>query len=714
MNKANNNKIISSNPLFIAGGALPLGYPAYIVRKIENKIDNAIFNRHKNVYIRGPRQIGKTSLLFKLRERLKTTAWTCSFINLATMKKNLPEWFEQIGEIIFQDCQLEGKYIPLKNLNDLRSFLLKRLGVGNDINPIKLALFLDEIEGIFDVGHSNEFLMLLRDLFQQYRGQFIIIAAGSVKARNLIGDPRMSPFNVADEIGIGDFSEEECSQLTENLKNFMPSIENVVRESIYFWTSGHPYLTQKICEILEDRFISEKLSKVTKEDVDIIVNSELLLSEVDATDSHMLHVHKEMANLLPVQFDILKRILNGEKVYSTEKNSYSLYLTGIIKTLDGKPFQMRNQIYLELLKKYYLNKEFASRFFVRRRKFSWLHLTDLHLGMKDQDWRWPNLRERFFEDIKELYKRCGPWDLVFFTGDITQKGAAEEFNKADIILEQIWDQFKNLGFSPQLLVIPGNHDLVRPSDDLQPAVRLIVKYWNMDSAVRNEFWQNLNSEYRQVISDAFRNYSHWWQKKQYNDLDINYGILPGDFSATFEKNGRKIGIIGLNSSFLQLTGEDYEGKLVIHPLQFHAVCSEDGPEWAKQHDACILLTHHPPAWLDKESQKHFNSEIIDHGRFAIHLCGHMHETKFQEIAVGGNASNRLMQGRSFFGLEYYGEKVKRSHGYSVGKIEFSSERGQITIWPREARLGGGELNIVPDYSVKLTDNQHMTPVDFEL
>ena len=58
---------------------------------------------------------------------------------------------------------------------------------------------------------------------------------------------------------------------------------------------------------------------------------------------------------------------------------------------------------------------------------SWLHLTDFHQGMADQDWLWPNMQERFYEDLEYLHGECGPWDLVLFTGDLTQSGLAEEF-----------------------------------------------------------------------------------------------------------------------------------------------------------------------------------------------------------------------------------------------------------------------------------------------
>jgi hypothetical protein len=61
---------------------------------------------------------------------------------------------------------------------------------------------------------------------------------------------------------------------------------------------------------------------------------------------------------------------------------------------------------------------------------SWLHLTDFHQGMQDQDWLWPNFRERFLLDLERICKECNSLDLVLFTGDLTQKGSIDEFNKS--------------------------------------------------------------------------------------------------------------------------------------------------------------------------------------------------------------------------------------------------------------------------------------------
>ncbi|MGK7905616.1 MAG: AAA-like domain-containing protein [Synechococcus sp.] len=346
--------------------------------------------------------------------------------------------------------------------------------------------------------------------------------------------------------------------------------------------------------------------------------------------------------------------------------------------------------------------------------FSWLHLTDLHQGMQEQNWLWPSVKEVFFKDLESLHEKCGPWDLVLFTGDLTQRGSKEEFNRIDDILEELWTHLKKLGSSPQLLAVPGNHDLVRPNFK-DPCVRLL-KQWPELHDIQEEFWEEADSPYRQVVTTAFKNYAEWWEKQPFRARKLNEGILPGDFSFTFEKEQAKLGVLGLNTSFLQLTSDDYEGKLAIHARQFHQACSGNGVDWAKQHHVCLLLTHHPPSWLTTESKQDLRGEIVAHGRFAAHLCGHMHDVTFQDISEGGTEARRVWQGRSLFGLEYLGSNkdVQRLHGYTAGRIELSDKAGQLIFWPRQALLQGGQRKIAPDYTLDLTDDQHIKPRSIEL
>ncbi len=323
----------------------------------------------------------------------------------------------------------------------------------------------------------------------------------------------------------------------------------------------------------------------------------------------------------------------------------------------------------------------------------WLHLTDLHIGMNGQAPLWPNMEQQILDDLAYLRKEIGTWDLVLFTGDLTQKGTKEEFEAFEKHLLKLWDKFNAWGFEPKLLAVPGNHDLIRPSNATEPALITLLHNWNLE-AVQTPFWENNDCPQRQLISTAFDNFSQWWQHTAIPKPDtLSSGLLPGEWSATFTKDGLDLGIVGLNSAFLQLGGGNFEKKLHLDVRQLHEACKGNGAEWTKQQDACLLLTHHPISWLSDEAQKHFSDEIhFPPERFALHLFGHQHEANLTTVSHGGGNERRGLQGSSLFGLEHWGEaQAKREHGYSLSELQMEDSEYKLRVWPRRAieKQGGG-------------------------
>ncbi|MEX2260880.1 MAG: metallophosphoesterase, partial [Bryobacteraceae bacterium] len=213
---------------------------------------------------------------------------------------------------------------------------------------------------------------------------------------------------------------------------------------------------------------------------------------------------------------------------------------------------------------------------VRLATFTWLHLTDLHCGLQPQNWLWPRMHQVFLDDLSVLHDECGPWDLVLFSGDMTQRGGRDEFAKVDEILERLWIHMRALGSTPVFFAVPGNHDIERP-DPETPEV-LLLNEWVGRPNVQERFWSRSDSAYRKVVDQAFHNYSDWWNGNTLRPAQVRQGLLPGDFSATINKQSLRIGLVGLNTTFLQLTAADYRGRLALHPLQFQSVCGNDnGP-----------------------------------------------------------------------------------------------------------------------------------------
>lgn len=348
-----------------------------------------------------------------------------------------------------------------------------------------------------------------------------------------------------------------------------------------------------------------------------------------------------------------------------------------------------------------------------KNSFSWLHLTDFHYGLKGQDCLWPTLREPFLDSLAALHERCGPWDAVLFTGDLVQSGESAQFEKMQAdVLDPLWEKLRELGSGDAvLLAVPGNHDLYRPNPlEDNPALDVLLEKDGFQR-IEAKFWDLPAGGYRRVVNDAFAAYSQWWDKAPHRP-DVKTGALPGDFSVTLESGGRRIGIVGLNTTFLQLAGGDYEGRLVWDARQLHAVCDGGVDTWSKQHDVCLLLTHQGPNWLTLKAREHGESEIAPAGRFAAHLFGHQHETDITYIRRGGSRhATRLCQGCSVFGMEKYGEppKIQRAHGYSAGRIELDAPEANLRLWPLRATNTTGRWRFIPDHDHAELENDEGTP-----
>lgn len=336
---------------------------------------------------------------------------------------------------------------------------------------------------------------------------------------------------------------------------------------------------------------------------------------------------------------------------------------------------------------------------------NWLHLTDWHVGRSAQGHLWPNLRSEFEKDVRSLIQNYGGLDLIFLTGDLVQSGERKQFHELEQNLKRMWSFFESLGCCPKLVTVPGNHDLRRP--DPSKAATLALAAWHEQEDVRETFWRPTSSDLRRCVEKSFEEYELWLGGSVIPLLTTQKGLLPGDSAATFEKDGVRIAVVGLNSTFLQLRGGDYEHRLAISARQFGEMCGPDYVAWLEDHQFAVLMTHQPQTWLSAESREEFRREIAPPGRFRLHLSGHLHVPRTIIESVGGSPFSLSHQGASLFGLEFFGEEKRtvRHHGYLFGQWNVEGLRVIERLWPRTAvPKQSGALQFVEDPASELQDD----------
>lgn len=340
---------MSNHTIFYTSGSLLPDYPYYVLRHADRAAEFGM-DRDRLIFTTAPRQMGKTSLLKRLADRKRNEGWCCCFIDLASFKNlDRHKWFYHLGQRIAEACQISSSNIALQDHQDFVSFLRNDVGLIHSDKKTKLALFFDEVEGLLSVDFSDEFLMSLRDLYQQrdtYMDNKLLFAfAGAADPEMLVTDPAISPFNVADEIVLLDFNVEESRALTANLNRLDIVVEDAVHKHIYDWVSGQPYLTQRICEILEMWTKTGKIFHVSVKTVDEVVTS--LLDPLNR-DKNIRHVVRAINRLEPYPAKLWQRLASGEVVRMQMIGSKSLHLTGAVKSTTDK-LEIRNRIYRRAL-----------------------------------------------------------------------------------------------------------------------------------------------------------------------------------------------------------------------------------------------------------------------------------------------------------------------------------------------------------------------------
>jgi hypothetical protein len=222
-----------------------------------------------------------------------------------------------------------------------------------------VVITLDEIDSTRKLEFSDGFFSTLRTSYnvrpkEPLLRNLTFVLVGATDPRKLIKSPGLSPFNVGREIRLEEFTPAETRRLTDNLALAGISTSDDVHERINWWTSGQPYLTQKVCATLEDWRVRRGIKRATVALVNQAVQEGVLSAK--ANDSNLSHIRARLDE--PEAFmakALLRRIFAGERIRfephgMADGRLAELYLIGVIKEGPDGHCVIRNRIYQEALK----------------------------------------------------------------------------------------------------------------------------------------------------------------------------------------------------------------------------------------------------------------------------------------------------------------------------------------------------------------------------
>jgi len=307
------------------------------------------------IAILGARQTGKTTLLLRLLELLQSMA-TCVFIDLSVLRaQNARACFRFVAfRLVSEFRAAMGNAVrlpeapPIESSVDLLEFLRE---LAEAVPVPRIILLLDEV-GALTPETSDSFFNTVRTVFTEGRGpdshlsKYLFVFSGAVDLYALTYGTN-SPLNVCEKIYLADFDADDVATIVGQFAHLGVTVPEEAPRAIYALTGGHPYLTMRLCALLEEAGVRELTGEA------IEAAAEQMLVE----DDNIHHVIHELERR-PVERRRLRSILvEGRQVPFSRNDPVlaSLEMIGVIRPT--QPCQVRNRLYERALRRYFSSAE---------------------------------------------------------------------------------------------------------------------------------------------------------------------------------------------------------------------------------------------------------------------------------------------------------------------------------------------------------------------
>ena len=257
------------------GGSLAVDDPTYIERSADDALYKALLEG-EFCYVLTSRQMGKSSLRLRTRDRLETLGrGHCAAIDMTrigSQQLKAEQWYLGFTFELQRKFGLQS-HVNLQTWWQNLGSLPPVQKLGQFIEDILLSerpdeslfIFLDEIDSVKGLSFAvGDFFSLVRFCYNEraenpaYR-RLTWALFGVATPSELVADAKQTPFNIGKAIQLSGFSLSEAAPLAVGLSHIAQHPNHLLAE-VLRWTNGQPFLTQKLCNLLRHEHASNQVA----------------------------------------------------------------------------------------------------------------------------------------------------------------------------------------------------------------------------------------------------------------------------------------------------------------------------------------------------------------------------------------------------------------------------------------------------------------------
>ncbi len=336
-------------------GTLRADSQSYVERQADRDLQ-ANLQSSELCYVLTSRQMGKSSLMVRTASKLRELGVGVVVLDLTAVGQNVtPEqWYDGLLNRAARQLRLEDEMEDYWFKYDRLSPVQRLFGSLREVAMVQysgpLVVFIDEVDAVRSLPFAaDEFLAAMRACFNRRAedeafNRLTFCLLGVAKPDDLIKDSLSTPFNIAQRIELSDFDASAMTVLGEGLNRPADQVGPLLTR-IFYWTQGHPYLTQRLCRgLVQDESICDE------DGVDALCEKLFLTAKAQEEDDNLNFVRRWLLSpevssreLLETYLRILEE--NGAPVVSIQESCLqTLRLSGLI-SMQANRVIVRNRIY---------------------------------------------------------------------------------------------------------------------------------------------------------------------------------------------------------------------------------------------------------------------------------------------------------------------------------------------------------------------------------